>query len=370
MAHRITYKPGGILLTSAVGDIDIDVEGAYVDATLTAPGNIELLRERYYAHAGRVTLYEIGTLIEDDMRTSGKTAADYTLRVFTDTANNKADSWVIHVLYCDRFTANADVSVFLKENFLTTLSVRRVTANSTSSLFFYAEKGESVACTISHTFRKYGSEAKYKHQFTMDAGKTASSAGVVQINIAQNAIVADAAGFALARPSDIELVAFTVRCGQRSISFFVDPSLEERNSFYFRNCFNVWDWATLPMVTTAKTDVDRSLAIVNGSSRFYNQSTEKTYEVVAKPLTSDEAEWIDQLFSSYDVFRIEPDATNVADPLVIVPVLITDSTCEMQDGDEKPNSAKFKWRYADNRPIVHLSASPGIFTSPFNPIFS
>lgn len=370
MAHRITYKPEGIFLSSAIGDIDIEVDGAYVDVTLTASGNIELLHERYYAHAQSATLYDIGTLIEDYMRISNAATADFTLRVFSDTVDNKADSWIIHVLYCDRFTPNADVSVFLKENFLTTLSVRRVTPHSTLSVFFYAEKGESVSYTIAHTFRKNGSEAIYKHQFTMDAGKTALSAGVVQINIDQSAIIADAAAFALVRPSDIELAAFTVRCGQRSISFFVNPALEERNSFYFRNCFNVWDWATLPMVTTAKTDVDRSLAIVNGTSRFFNQTTEKTYEVQAQPLTSDEAEWIDQLFSSHDVFRIEPDATNPEDPLVIVPILITECTCEMQDGDEKPNSVKFKWRYANNRPIVQLPASPGIFTSPFNPIYS
>lgn len=370
MAHRITSKPSGILLTSAIGDVDIDVDGAYVDVTLTAFGNIVLLSERYYAHAGRVTLYDIGTLIEDNMQISNAATADFTLCVFSDTVDNKADSWVIHALYCDRFTTNANVSVFLKENFLTTLSVRRVAPNSTLSLFFYAENGERVSYTIACTFRKYGSEAKYKHQFTKDAGKTASSAGVMQLNIAHSNIIADATGFATARPSDIELVTFCVSVGQRSITFFVDPSLDEREVFYFRNCFNVWDWAALPIVTTAKTDVDRSLAVINGTSRFYNQTTEKIYEVEAKPLTSDEAEWIDQLFSSYDVFRIEPDATNADDPLVIVPVLITESTCEMQDGDEKPNSIKFKWRYANNRPIVHLPASPGIFTSPFNPIYS
>lgn len=370
MAHRITYKPQEMLLSSAIGDVNIDVDGTYVDVTLTAFGNVVLLSERYYAHAGRVTLYDFGTLIEDNMRISNSATADFTLCVFSDTVNNKADSWVIHVLYCDRFTANADVSFFLKENFLTTLSARRITANSTISLFFYAEKGESVAYTIAHTFRTIGSEAKYRHQYTMDSGKTATSSGVVQINIAQSDIVADAAGFALVRLSEIELVTFCVRVGQRSITFFVDPSLDERETFYFRNCFNVWDWAALPQVTTAKTDVDRSLAVINGTSRFYNQTTEKTYEVQAQPLTSDEAEWIDQLFSSHDVFRIEPDATNPEDPLVIVPILITECTCEMQDGDEKPNSVKFKWRYANNRPIVHLPASPGIFTSPFNPIYS
>ena len=56
------------------------------------------------------------------------------------------------------------------------------------------------------------------------------------------------------------------------------------------------------------------------------------------PLTSEEAEWIDQLFASHSVFRIEPDPTNEYDPLVMAFVLITDSTCEVQNGDEKLNS--------------------------------
>lgn len=86
----------------------------------------------------------------------------------------------------------------------------------------------------------------------------------------------------------------------------------------------------------------------------------KTYEVQTGPFTSDEAGWIDQLFSSYDVFHIEPDATNPDEPLVRAPVLINDCTCEIHDGDEKLNTAKFTWRHTDNRPIVRLSASPGI----------
>ena len=185
-----------------------------------------------------------------------------------------------------------------------------------------------------------------------------------------SSIIADAASFAAVRPGDITLLNFTVSCGLRSISCFVDNSLDDHEPFYFRNCFNVWNWATLPVAATAKTDVDRSVAIINGKSRFYNQSTAKTYEVEAGPLTSDEAGWIDQLFSSHDVFLIEPDPTNSYDPLVLAPILITDATCEIQDGDEKLNKVKFTWRYTDNRPIVRLSASPGIFTSPYNIVYS
>lgn len=117
--------------------------------------------------------------------------------------------------------------------------------------------------------------------------------------------------------------------------------------------------------TACREDVD----IISGKSRFYNQSTAKTYEVQTRPLTSDEAEWMDQLFSSYDVFRIKPDATNDVDPLVLDPILITDCTCEVQNGDEKLNTVKFTWRYTDNRPIVRLSASRGIFTSSYNIVY-
>lgn len=204
----------------------------------------------------------------------------------------------------------------------------------------------------------------------MDSGKTAATSGVVQINVPLSSVIADAAGFAAARPDNIALLSFTVRCGQRSVTCFVDNSLTDLESFYFRNCFNVWDSATLPVETTAKTDVERSLAIINDKSRFYNQSTAKTYEVEAGPLTSDEADWIDQLFSSHDVFRIEPDPTNSYDPLLLAPILITDATCEIQDGDEKLNKVKFTWRYTDNRPIVRLSASSGIFTEPYNLVYS
>jgi hypothetical protein len=45
-------------------------------------------------------------------------------------------------------------------------------------------------------------------------------------------------------------------------------------------------------------------------------------------------------------------------------------TCEMQDGDEKPNSLKFTWQFANNRPFIQLSASSGIFTSSYNPVFA
>lgn len=369
MAHRIVYTPPGIILSSALGDIDISVEGDYVDVLLTTTAQT-ILSERYYAYGQKVTLYDLASLIEEAMRSSGQQYADFTLKVFTDTPTYKADSRTLHILYCDRYIFNANVENFLAENFLTTLPMRRVATGSTVSLFFFAQKGESVSYSIAYRANRPDTGAIFQNQYTLDSGKTAASAGVVQLNISVAEIFAKIIGtYATATEELTCLQSLTVRCGQRSITFYIDRELEAAPSFYFRNCFNVWDVALLPSVTTAKTAVERSIAVINGTSEHYNQSATKTYEVEAGPLTSDEAEWIDQLFTSFEVFRIENDPTNPDDPFVFAPVLITDSTCETTDGDDKLNSVKFSWRYADNRPMVRLSASPGIFTKSFNNVY-
>lgn len=369
MAHSISNKPQGLVLSSAVTEITVSVDGDFVDVSLSGPGGVEVLAERYYAYSGYVTLYDLRSLMEMVMRSSGVAVADFKLKVYSGSEDVKADSCVFHVLYCDRFSLCSDVPALLKENFLSTLSMRRIAPDSTLSLSLFAEEGESISYSVACSFRIRGSEEIRRHSFSADSGKTAVSSDVVQLNISAASLCDAAATSAGAKISDVELLSYTVTCGQRSMTFFVDRSLRDSETFWFRNCFNVIDFATLPSVSSAKTDVDRTLAVVNGRSRFYNQSTEKTYEVQSGPLTSDEADFIDQLFSSYEVYRIEPDVTNEDEPFVLAPVLVTDSTCEILHGDEKLNSVKFTWRYADNRPIVHLSISPGIFTSPYNIAF-
>ncbi len=365
MAHRILDRPQGILLSSNVGEVRIDVDGSYVDVQLIATGNVAILTERYYAYGGRVTLYDLASLIESDMRQSGQSYANFTLRVYTDSTSNKADSVTFNILYCDRFTVCTDVETFLRENFLSTLQYRRVADGSTTSLFFFSFNGDSLAYTVAYTARLADGRT-VRGSYKSGSG-VALGWDVRQINISTSDIINNVGGDYGANANEIELLSFTVTCGQRAVTCFVDRSLPgETESFAFRNCFNVWDVAVLPHITTAKTSVDRSTAVVNGASQFYNQSVEKKYEVSAGPLTADEAQWLDQLLTSYEVFRFEPNDCDDTDPYILQHILITDMTCEISDSDEKPNTVKFTWRYTDNRPIVRFSASRGIFKSPFD----
>lgn len=369
MAHRITYKPTDTILSSSIGDIEIAVDGDSVDVTLTNSFGVNLLSERYYAYSGVVTLHDIASLIESNMKQTGDAYARFTLKVFSDTPSNKADTWTLSVLHCDRYIPHVDVEIYLSENFLTTLNTRRIAPGGSIQLSLFAKQGESVAYTVAYRAVDATGEL-YLNKLTLDRGNTASADGIVELDISQETCLFNAASLAVAPINSMTLLSFTVQCGQRSITYFVDPALAMAPAFYFRNCFNVWDNLSVPVITTSKTEVERSIAIVNGSSRSYDKTTNKTYQVEAGPLTSDEAEWIDQLLMSHEVVRIELDPTTPADPESLAPIIITDSTCEVSDGDDKLNSVKFTWRYADNRPILRLSASPGIYSNPYNIIFS
>ena len=366
MSHRVTYKPLGILLPFQRGEITIDVDGTSVDVCLTAPSNVTVLSERYYAYGGSVTLYDIGSLIENEMRKGGTAYGDFTLALL-NTAGTVVDSCILHILYCDRYTVCTDTYTFLTENFLTTLQHRRVAPESTTSLYYFAKYGENISAHISVHCRCPGFSKDVVSYRANLQSKTSAETGVMQLDVSLPKLKSSIATYYSVKEYSVEILYYTVNIGQRAVTCYVDPSLDSvADAFAFRNIFNVWETAILPGVTKTKNEVERSTAVVCTRMQFYNQRVAQTYELETGPLTSDEAEWIDQLCTSHEVMRIEPNACDDQEPLILVPVLITDSDCTASDTDEKPVNVKFTWRFEDNRPIVRLSASPGIFTQNFN----
>lgn len=170
----------------------------------------------------------------------------------------------------------------------------------------------------------------------------------------------------------LTLQSVTVRCGERSATFFIDPALADIVPFFYQNCFGVAEQLSLQRNTTEKVKSDRSIAILGKTSCFYDVTTSKEYEVESAALTSDECLQVEQMLTSPSV-RI-PYGLDVAlydtDFDALIPILITDFTSELSDTNEKLNSVKFTWRFAENRPKVAVPESPGIFNDKYNPTFS
>ncbi len=148
------------------------------------------------------------------------------------------------------------------------------------------------------------------------------------------------------------LQSVTVRCGNRSASFFIHPVLEVNEPIFYLNCFGVVGHLTLPRTTMVKVKTNRSLASLGKRSQFYDISTSKEYEVESGPLTSDECLQVEQMLTSPSVRIPFGYACDKYDYDAMRPILITDYTYEFSDLDEKLNKVKFTWCFAENTPTM------------------
>lgn len=363
MSNFINRPTGTCLTASLHGDVSISVDGDAADVAVTDAHDAVIYRETLYPADGIAALTDPGTLIEEHLRGDGAVCGTYKFKLF-DSRGRTQDTCTFVAVYCDRFTVCTDTETFFRENFLTTLRVRRIAPDGLVSLSYRLTEGETVTPRVDASWCPSYSGHRRTWQETV---RPMSADGAQRAEVFLPALVkriADGAGLA---PRDIRLLSLNVTAGTRSAKFFVDHALRNRDCFLFRNCFNAKEYAHFPATTTAKTVVERDECIIGGVGKFYNRSVEKSYEAQSAPLTSDEADWIDQMLSSREVYRFAENGCDDTEPFILTPVNITESTCEIAQ-TELP-TVKFTWQYADKRGIVNLSSSKGIFTNPFDIAF-
>ena len=352
----IQNKPSGIVLSSEFTELAISTNLKQVYVTVQNQSYDYIFHEFMWVNGTSLTLFDIASLIEADMKKHDWILADYTFNVFNDT---ESDSFSVNVLYCESFsTAGVDPDKFPSEFFLTKAGEKRISPDFSFSVYFYSEKSTAETFELKCLYRYKDSQDILS--FTT-RGYSVGSAKIFHIDLSSKLILQWMVSARIST-NDLEIVSLAVDCGGRYMAFFVDKSLINGQTFFFKNIFNAWDFLTLPALTSEKTDVERSLANIGAKSIFYDKNVSKSYEVQSGPITTEEADLIAQLVASHDVYRISNET--------IFPILITDSDCSVNDGDEM-QSVKFIWRYADNRPNIELpSELERIFTSEFNKVFS
>ncbi len=365
MALSFLGTYGQLALSSQVGVVAVRcTDSASVFVELTSPGGNVLLAERFYPSDSVVTLRGLGSLMAAELR---RAALAYGVFELTVSAGDEHIGCSMPVVHFDRFSAFVDCRQFFSENFLTTLSIRRIPAGFSPELAVFALRGESLQWSIAVTVRDCDSGRVLVAQATHSEGVVAQADGVVPVRPYWHLAVRAAAD---AFPGlKLEVMCFSVSFGHRQVTFFVDPQLDISRQFVFFNCFNVAELAVVPAATTSRSVTERSLAIVDGESRHYDAVSSREFDEVCGPLTAQEAEWIDQLLSSHRVMRLERCSLADTHELVAVPVIVTDATCEVARDGDKPAEVKFSWRYANNLPAVHLSANVSVFSSQFNSVF-
>ena len=362
---NIALYTNDITLTSQLSDVTIQTSADYVDITFSADGST-LLSGRYYALNGSVIIGNLGELVEHVI--VGKTDTNLADCVLTAKAGTESANKSFRVMYCDRSINVADFSAWLKENFLTVAPFRRITADDTVRLYWYAVKSELLAIYVYATF--VDSDGN-RDTFSMSTGltQTASANNIYSTRQGIKNIISQIKS--VKKLDSITLQSVTIRCGNRSATYFIDPSMDSARKFYFVNCFNIVEQLPIHCETTDKVKSDRSVATLGKKLQFYDVTNSKEYETETAPLSRDECLLIEQMCLSPKVkIQWGEGSETVEDFSAMFEILITDFTCELSDSNRELNKVKFTWQFAEATPKLNLPTTPGIFNSVYNPVYS
>lgn len=363
------YTPS-VVLSSDLPDVSIYTTHDAVDFRMTANGEV-LLQGRYYALGGKTVVSDITSIIEHFLAgNTDNNLCDIRLEAYVGEDETDYIETTLRVLYCDKATGLSDPSLWLRENFLTLSRSRRLAPDSFINLSWYTTEREGISFRVFCTYLDdKGQRGTYSYVHSGN-GLIAHINGLMTEYVMLSD-VRERVMTALKLES-VTLQSVTVRCGNRSASFFIDTGLASIIPFYYLNCFGVPEHISLPRTTTAKVKTDRSVALLGKTSQFYDITHSKEYEVESGGLSSDECVQVEQMLASpkvkipsgHDVMVYETDFD------ALFEVLITDFTCEFSNSDEKMNSVKFTWRFSENRPHIEPPYTPEIFDDHFNPIFT
>lgn len=372
MATSIHLNFGDIVFSSAVERITVQTAAASVDISLhildgTGAENL-VFSETYYPYSGTVALHDFASVIEAEMVQWSQPLA--TFRLTAKAADGTSASRTFAVLYCDRHTDLQPYAV-ISQQFLTSRRIITASRDIPLPLFYIRPPMEYLdqELIVYHIITRRADTHDIRIIFAPDGytgyGKDFAAS---MLTVTHAALRDKCAKYYNTTP--YEILGVTVEIGRRSVTIYYSDRRPDLR-LWFANMFNCPELAELHGDTTAKTKVKRSEAVCADTLRLYDQSVERQYEFQADALSADTADWLTQLFTSRDVRIIdrpynEEDHLNESFPSV----LITDSTSEVQDGDDELNKVKFTYRHASTRPDSGLRHSDRIHHDTFKNPFS
>lgn len=371
MATSIHLNFGDIAFSSAVERIIVRTDAASVDISLyILSGDIEniIFSETYYPYGNLVTLHDFASIIEAEMSLWEQPLA--TFRLAARGADGTSGSKTFSILYCDRHT-DLQPGAVIGRQFLTSRRIITVTPDIPVPLFYVVpplkyEEQELFAYRIITRRRDTG---LIRVIFSPD-GYTGygTTYRLGMLTVSRDALFDKTAKYYT--KTDYEILGVTVEIGDRSVTIYYSDTTPDLR-LWFTNMFNCLELAELHGDTNAKTKVKRSEAVCSDTLRLYDQSVEQSFDFQADNISLETARWLTQLFTSRDVRIVnrpynEEDYLNESFPSV----LITDSTSEVQDGDDELNKVKFTYRHTSVRPDSRISLIERIHNETYKNPFS
>lgn len=338
------FDTDGYVPTAAMSEVvvesDTDDKLAVSVARIFGHSSITVFSADLYPHDGRLSLHELGELVEADMRLIESHYADYCLTIGDQSKKFSA-------VYC----SFAEIPLNPSSDFL--LSAKTIPCFADSLIRLNSIPTDSPVKIVMHV----GSDAGYRAvELALEEGMLSSGTWGASLPELMKSIEAEA----------LNAVAFFV--GGRFAYFYVLPGTPDIR-FAFANAYNAVEYLDLRAVVKEKLEVKADSAVCAGITSQYNRRAEKLYEVSPAVISNPMLSSLEQLVSSHRIAVCVSGTWH--------PVIITDSSFEPSNDNADFPSVKFTFRFVNRQPfhflaplLDHFKAPADVFTNQFNYSFT
>ncbi len=328
------------VLTSEARSIAATTDEDRLSVSLTCSG-VSFFTVDLYAYAGKVELFDPGTLIENFFRARQLICESVTVSFGTASKN-------ILFLYCENQMPDSfDPSRVL----LLSSNARRIHKNSqfTVAALPVDRNTPCVIKAVGHD--RLGQIARTQFNKTLNIVDTLFTEFSVS-SIIRKATGNTVSEFGPLRDNALkDVMYFSVEHGGRQLMCYITPA-PAYLTFRFRNIFNVPELVDIEGSIVTKSVTNRKDAVCSGDIVKYDRRTDRTYEFTTGPLPADEVESLAQLISSHSIQLLADGSSH--------DVVIEDHTCEDSTDDSSLTTMKFTWRFKGRRPVNFNSSIFGI----------
>lgn len=328
--------------------------------------------EILYPVAGKVTIFNLDEIINEELSARGLPVASITVAAKNPTNLQVLASRVVRVVHCSRLPmVGGTAADWCAEHFLTVDEFRRVPPGLPLSACLCVP-GASIMPAVRVQFKGHVAATG---EILSGSGfyATVSSAGdshtwLCEVDFDRILEALRATGGLGDGAFEFDTVSLS--CADRELHFFIDPELSLQEVFSFRSCFNVEELIAWPGDSVASVAVTQQEATLPGTTIQYDRSFIKSYKLSWPMVHTSMRLFIEDFLCSPVIARFAPPSQLPRDGIAAsMPVIITDFKFDSSARDF--SAAEFTYRFAVNRPVTSMLRLNGrVFNFSYNPKFS
>lgn len=322
----VTNQPSSPLFTSALDSFSFKIGGERATVTITCAGE-ELLSETYYPVAGTITIYDLGTLISDAVRTT--VVAKCAIKIVEHNGESDVANWSCEfTAYYATVDINMSCQAFLDQYFLTLLDGAKLTQLGHRE-YLHAAGADSTTAAV--TARYYKDGKVVEGNIAADATPTHTVNNITTFDVSPDRYYDADRG---------DLFAYTVTVGKRVQDFQIDhteavadPVLLFTNSFGCQEIFYC-----LGKKKIAPT-FERKSTVISGKKINYSVKETRTFEGDTGVIPPSMAHFAEDLLRSDEIYLFR-DYTQDKE------ITFTDSKSERTNELDDMAEFTFSYQYA------------------------